>query len=346
MPAGIMLLIPHQVARRRGPRPGHGQQLLREGAEAERLADVILWLGVEGDGVGVGAEAAAVGVDGGGEGGGQPVERDGVEDVGDGRRRVGPGPELLADPGEQRERRRGEDQPDRRRPRRVLERVRDAPRAEGGSAREPGLVLRGGGGGVGDRVGLRDRAEVDCGGVLVVGGGGWGRGGGGLTVHGFAGVVVGSQAPADVAADVAALRDVAREAEAVGQQLVHQARRVVAQPVLVGGRAGGEGEAWEGRHNDMVRQLLGGGVFLLEQREHGQEFEEAARPAVEEGDGDGGGVGREEGGEVDGVGAAVVVGHGEGVVGEGVDVGLGSAPERGSALLGVLFEKQGKCMGS
>lgn len=148
-----------------------------------------------------------------------------------------------------------------------------------------------------------------------------------LTVDGFARVVCGRHGPGDIAPHVAALNRVARLAEAERfQQLVHQASRVGTCPLVVLGRAVREGVAGERGHDDVVRELVWAGVLLLEELEHGQEFEEASGPAVEEGDGDGGGVGGKEGDEVDGVGAAVVVLYGESEVGEGVDVSFSGAP--------------------
>lgn len=50
-----------------------------------------------------------------------------------------------------------------------------------------------------------------------------------------------------------------------------------------------------------------GGVFFAKEGQEGKEFEKGAWPAVEEGEGDGRWILREEGGEVDFVSGVVVV---------------------------------------
>ena len=130
----------------------------------------------------------------------------------------------------------------------------------------------------------------------------------------------------DERADVAALRDVPAEPE-IDHELVQHARGVQARPVLVERRFGGEGEAGQGGHDDVVRQCRGVGVFLLKEGEEREELEEGTWPAVVEDDGRGVGRGAEERNEMDSESAAVKrVLDWEGVVRERVDVLLVRTP--------------------
>lgn len=79
---------------------------------------------------------------------------------------------------------------------------------------------------------------------------------------------------------------------------MHETRGCYAGPVAVERRVGGEAEAREGGGDDVVWERFWG-VFLAEEGHYWEEFEEGAWPAVEEGDGNCGGVLGEEGCEVD-----------------------------------------------
>ena len=132
-------------------------------------------------------------------------------------------------------------------------------------------------------------------------------------------------AAGDAAADVATLADVAA-AEAEGDhQLVHDAGDVVGVHVLVKRGPGREGVAWKRWDDDVVREVLGR-ILLLDGFQHGEKLEEAARPSVIEGNGDGIFLLGEESNKVDCILVAVVVLDWESVVGKGVDVILSRSP--------------------
>lgn len=109
---------------------------------------------------------------------------------------------------------------------------------------------------------------------------------------------------------VAALRDVLVEAQ-VHHQLVQHGRALGHGELAVGG-ARGERVAWERGHDDVVGQVFGGRVLLPDEIEHGQEFDEGARPPVQELDGHGVLLLGEQGDEVqvDAVDLHAVVGEG------------------------------------
>ena len=96
MPPTLMPTIPHQIPRLLHPRFGDRGQFLRVPGVTQRLLDVPLRVRVKEGGFG--AEELAVGKDGAREGLGEPVEGDGVEDLVERRRFVGPLDELLSDP--------------------------------------------------------------------------------------------------------------------------------------------------------------------------------------------------------------------------------------------------------
>lgn len=76
----------------------------------------------------------------------------------------------------------------------------------------------------------------------------------------------------------------------------------------------------------MIRQVLRVRIMLFDDRKHGQEFEDAAGPAVEEGYGNCVRALREEGHEVDCEFVAGLVFDWGGEVGEGVNFFFAAAP--------------------
>jgi hypothetical protein len=250
----VMLPMKHQVSRGGDPRARNRCQLLRKPREPHRLVDIPLRVLMRARHSG--GEEVAVGIDGGGEAGGEPVEGDGLQDVVEGGAGagVGPGEELLADPGEEGDGVARDGEGDGRGRGGVFERVGGAEAVEFGGASEAVLFQCGDVGWINvGWCGHDAEVDVDC----------------------LAGRVLGGHDAADFAADVAALHDVGGEVEGGGGEFVEEAGDVAEIEVFVGGWWGGEGVAGHGGGYEVVGKGVGG-VAGSEDVEHGKKFEKAA----------------------------------------------------------------------
>lgn len=238
MPAIVVLPVPDHIRRRLDPRAGYGRQLHREpGVPRGLLAELAA-------GVCVRDEELSIRIDAGGERVGQPVQRRAQQDRVERQLAVRPLEELLGDPGEQRDGRCGQREPDGGGARGVLEAVRVAGGEEALGALELlALSVADGRGGHPGR--LLHRVEVD--------------------VHGLALRVRRRERAADHAANVPALDDVPAPVESqVAEELVHETGAVPVRPVSVLRRAGRKCVAREGGDDDVVWELVRGRVPLLQ----------------------------------------------------------------------------------